>query len=121
MNATSWFISIAALAWLGQILLGGWQVYQFNCAYDALHGQGHLVGLGRSGGRFTPRVVMALAFDADGYVRNGFTLRGLSVFARPRPLTRLIGLHKGQLVPSVIFPKDPACQTALALALKSKL
>jgi len=38
MNATSWFISIAALAWLGQILLGGWQVYQFNCAYDALHG-----------------------------------------------------------------------------------
>jgi len=121
MNATSWFISLAALAWFGQILLGGWQVYRFNHAYDALHGPGRLVGLGRSGGRFKPRVVVALAFDADGYVRNGFTLRGLSVFARPRPFTRLIGLHKGQLVPSVIFPKDPACQTALALAIKSKL
>jgi len=121
MNATSLFISIAALAWVGQIILGGWQVYRFNRAYDALHGQGRVVGLGRSGGRFTPRVVMALAFDADGYVSNGFTLRVLSVFARPRPLTALIGLHKGQLVPSVIFPKDPACQTALALAIKSKL
>ncbi len=121
MNATSLFISLAALAWVGQIFLGGWQVYRFNRAYNALHGQGHVVGLGRSGGRFKPRVVIALAFDADGYVRNGFTLRGLSVFARPRPLTPLIGLHKGQLEPSVIFPKDPACQTALALAIKSKL
>jgi glucitol operon activator protein len=47
-------------------------------------------------------------------------LRGLTVFARPRPLPRLHGLHQWDLRPDVIFPEDRACQSALSLAIKPK-
>jgi glucitol operon activator protein len=33
---------------------GGWQIHQFNRAFDALCQKGR-VGVGRSGGRFKPR------------------------------------------------------------------
>ncbi len=117
MNITTTLITLAALAWLGQIVLGGWQIHRFNRAYDVLCRQG-AVGVGRSAGRFKARVVLALAFDRQERVCDAFVLRGLTVFARPRPLPVLIGLHKSQLIPDVIFPKDRACQTALLLAIK---
>ncbi len=41
---------------LSQLALGGWQIRQFNHAFDALCQRGR-VGVGRSGGRFKPRVV----------------------------------------------------------------
>ncbi|XBS71237.1 transcriptional regulator GutM [Acerihabitans sp. KWT182] len=114
---TTLLITLAALAWLGQIVLGGLQIHRFNRAYDALCRQG-AVGLGRCPGRFKARVVLALAFDGQERVCDAFVLRGLTVFARPRPVPGLIGLHKSQIKPDVIFPKDQTCQTALSLAIK---
>lgn len=29
-------ITVAALAWICQMAFGGWQIYQFNRAFDAL-------------------------------------------------------------------------------------
>ena len=81
---------------------------------------GAVVGVGRSGGRFKPRVVMALAFDENMRVSDSMIMRGISVFARPRPLPQLHGLHQQDLIPDVIFPTDKACQTALLLAIKPK-
>ncbi|HGM5106815.1 TPA: transcriptional regulator GutM, partial [Serratia marcescens] len=75
---------------------------------------------GRSGGRFRPRVVLALAFDDDRRVCGSLLLRGLTVFARPRPLPHLHGLHQRDLRPDVIFPEDRACQSALSLAIDPK-
>ncbi|NDL61866.1 transcriptional regulator GutM [Acerihabitans arboris] len=120
MGATSLLVLIAVLAWMGQIILGGWQIRSFNRAFDALCRQG-AVGVGRSAGRFKARVVLALAFDGEHRVCDGFILRGITVFARPRRLTALIGLSKEQLIPYALFPKDPALQTALSLAIKPKL
>ncbi|WP_213991892.1 transcriptional regulator GutM [Sodalis sp. dw_96] len=117
---TTLLITLAALAWLGQIVLGGWQIHRFNRAYDALCRQGATVGVGRSAGRFKARVVLALAFDRHERVCDAFMLRGLTVFARPRRLPALIGLHISRLNPDVIFPKDRTCQTALLLAIKPK-
>mgnify|MGYP002228608526 CR=1 FL=1 len=45
-----------------QLIFGGWQIRQFNRAFDALCQKGR-VGVGRSGGRFKPRVVVAIALD----------------------------------------------------------
>lgn len=118
MNMTTMLITLAALAWLCQIVLGGWQIHRFNRAYDVLCRQGEAVGVGRCAGRFKARVVLALAFDGQERVCAAFVLRGLTVFARPRPVPALIGLRKSQLNPDVIFPKDRACQTALLLAIK---
>lgn len=42
-------ITVAALAWICQMAFGGWQIHQFNRAFDALCQKGR-VGVGRSGG-----------------------------------------------------------------------
>ena len=53
-------ITIAAIAWITQLAFGGWQIRQFNRAFDRLCQQGR-VGVGRSSGRFKPRAVVAIA------------------------------------------------------------
>ncbi len=60
-------ITLAALAWICQMAFGGWQIHQFNRAFDALCQKGR-VGVGRSGGRFKPRVVVAVALDENNHV-----------------------------------------------------
>ena len=55
-------ITVAAIAWITQLAFGGWQIRQFNRAFDRLCQQGR-VGVGRSSGRFKPRAVVAIAVD----------------------------------------------------------
>ena len=55
-------ITVAVIAWCAQLALGGWQISRFNRAFDTLCQQGR-VGVGRSSGRFNPRVVGAIALD----------------------------------------------------------
>ena len=95
---TQALIAFALLAWLLQIAFGWWQLQRFNRAFDGLCQLG-AVGVGRCG---------------------SLLLRGLTVFARPRPLPRLHGLHQRDLRPDVIFPEDRACQSALSLAIEPK-
>ncbi|KEY60178.1 transcriptional regulator GutM [Serratia sp. DD3] len=116
---TNALICFAVIAWLMQIVLGWWQIQRFNRAFDRLCQLGN-VGVGRSGGRFKPRVVLVLAFDTQQRVCGSLLMRGLTIFAPPKPLPQLHGLHQQALRPEVIFPEDRACQTALALAITSK-
>ncbi|MDX5629435.1 MULTISPECIES: transcriptional regulator GutM [unclassified Brenneria] len=120
MTPASLLISCAIGAWLLQIALGWWQLRRFNQAFDALYRQGCKVGVGRSAGRFKARVIVALAFDEQDRVQDGFIMRGLTVFARPRQMKALIGLKREQLAPSVIFPIEPSCRAALSLAIEAK-
>lgn len=119
MTPASALILCAGCAWVAQIALGWWQLQRFNRAFDELCQLG-AVGVGRSGGRFKPRVVLALAFDKEDKVRAGFLLRGLTIFASPEPLTQLNGLGRQELMQGVIFPQDPNIQTALSLAIETK-
>lgn len=112
-------ITVAAIAWLCQMVLGGWQIRQFNKAFDTLCQRGR-VGVGRSGGRFKPRVVLAVAFDQQDRVIDTLLMRGLTVFARPTKIDHVMGIKREELEPDVIFPHDPGCQNALSLALKMK-
>ncbi|WES67273.1 transcriptional regulator GutM [Superficieibacter sp. HKU1] len=112
-------ITVAIIAWLSQLALGGWQIWRFNRAFDRLCQQGR-VGVGRSGGRFKPRVVIAIALNEDDQVCGSLIMRGLTVFARPGKIAALEGKYLRQLKPDVIFPQDPLCQNALSLALKLK-
>ncbi len=84
-------ITVAALAWLCQMAFGGWQIHQFNRAFDALCQQGR-VGVGRSGGRFKPRVVLAVAFDKQDWVCDSLLMRGMTVFARPVKIQAINGI-----------------------------
>lgn len=112
-------ITVAAIAWCAQLALGGWQISRFNRAFDRLCQQGR-VGVGRSGGRFRPRVVVALALDEHHRVRDTLFMKGVTVFARPVKIAGITGKHLDELQPDVIFPHDPLSQNALSLALKLK-
>jgi len=47
-------------------------------------------------------------------------MKGLTVFALPKPINSLHGIYLSQINPSDIFPNQPACQSALAAALATK-
>ena len=100
------FITVAALAWLCQMAFGGWQIYRFNREFDALCQKGR-VGGGRSGGRFKPRVVVAVALDENNKVCDSLIMRGMTVFARPVKIQAINGILLQELPPDVIFPHDP--------------
>lgn len=93
--------------------------FSFYRAFDTLCQQGR-VGVGRSSGRFKPRVVVAIALDDQQRIADTLFMKGLTVFARPQKIPAITGMHAGDLQPDVIFPHDPLSQNALSLALKLK-
>ncbi|BDZ05313.1 hypothetical protein MUTS16_63860 [Escherichia coli] len=88
-------ITVAVIAWCAQLALGGWQISRFNRAFDTLCQQGR-VGVGRSSGRFKPRVVVAIALDDQQRIVDTLFMKGLTVFARPQK-----------------FPQLPACMRVI--------
>ena len=108
-------ITVAAIAWMCQLIFGGWQIRQFNRAFDALCQKGR-VGVGRS----KPRVVVAIALDEHNRVCDSLIMRGMTVFARPAKIQAINGISLQELQPDVIFPHDSLCQNALSLALNLK-
>ncbi len=48
-------ITVAALAWICQMAFGGWQIHQFNRAFDAPMPEGAAWASGRSGGALNAR------------------------------------------------------------------
>ncbi|EDS4155731.1 transcriptional regulator GutM [Salmonella enterica subsp. enterica serovar Gaminara] len=110
----STLITVAVIAWCAQLALGGWQISRFNRAFDKLSQQG------RVGGRFKPRVVVAVALDEQQRVTDTLLMKGLTVFARPVKIAAMQGKHLHELQPDVIFPHDSLAQNALSLALKLK-
>lgn len=81
-------ITVAVIAWCAQLALGGWQISRFNRAFDTLCQQGR-VGVGRSSGRFKPRVVVAIALDDQQRIVDTLFMKGLTIFARPQKFPQL--------------------------------
>ncbi|MGR3807435.1 glucitol operon activator protein [Pasteurella testudinis DSM 23072] len=117
MDTINILILVAVLAWLLQIALGWRQVSRFNTAFELLCQQGN-VGVGRTQGRFKPKVVIAVAFDSNKYVTDSLLMKGYTVFSRPQSIGGLKGLKLGEIVPRLIFPDNQACQEALAEAIR---
>lgn len=112
-------ITVAVIVWCAQLALGYWQISRFNKAFDKLCQQGR-VGIGRSGGRFKPRVIVAIALDEELRVTDTLFMKGLTVLARPVKIPAIQGKYLNELQPDVIFPHDPLSQNALSLALSLK-
>lgn len=119
MAAMNTLIWLAVIAWLGQIVLGWLQLQNFNRALTVLAHTGQ-VTIGRSGGRFKPRVVLALSLDDQQRVIDNLVMKGITIFARPAHEPKLNGLRLNEIQPQILFPKSTATQQALALAISHK-
>ncbi len=87
-------ICVAAI-WMTQRLLTMRQVMVFRKQLQDLRGQGRMsVGMAKKIGR---RVYVGLAFDSDGMVTGALVLRGVTVFAKGKPLTLLLGCRDSEL------------------------
>lgn len=119
MSSVTLLILVAALAWVLQIIAGWFQIVRFNQALANLPKNGR-IGIGKNIGRFKPKVIIALAFDANDYVEDGFIMRGYTVFASPKKLSQFYGLKLQELDPEKLFPNDQSSQTALTIAIQPK-
>ncbi|MGL4860652.1 MAG: transcriptional regulator GutM [Enterobacteriaceae bacterium] len=109
-------IAFAVTAWIVQMLLGGWQMYCFNRALERLSKLGK-VGIGRSGGGFSPRVLIAIAVNEQEQIVGSLLMKGVTVFVQPAPVLALHCCYLKEIEPELIFPCDKKCQNALSLAL----
>lgn len=119
MEPVNALIVSAALAWIGQIALGWLQINRFNRALTALSDYG-VVKIGRSTGRFKPRVVLALAISEQGVITNNFVMKGFTVFSRPYAEATLNGIRLDEIRSEVIFPANKMLQEALTLAISNR-
>jgi glucitol operon activator protein len=86
------FIIIIGLAigWVLQLLLAYRQAKRFNVRVRALRSLG-TTAVGRAGTRTRGYVFAAIAADRRGTVMGAEVLKGVTVFAKPRPLPQIIG------------------------------
>lgn len=119
MDPVNTLICLAGVAWLGQIVLGWLQIRHFNQALADLADNGS-ISIGRSAGRFKPRVVVVLSLDDDMRITGNFMMKGLTVFSRPRAERALTGKLLSEIRPEIMFPRNKSVQQALALAISNK-
>ncbi|OHY45160.1 transcriptional regulator GutM [Enterobacter roggenkampii] len=119
MNSVNMLICMAGLAWAGQIALGWLQMRRFNEALARLP-SGNRVGIGRSGGRFVPRLLLVLSVDANNIVTQSFIMKGITVFSRPVAEDKLHGMRLENINPEQLFPHNKAMRSALELAITNK-
>lgn len=120
MDPINSLICLAGVAWLGQIALGWMQIRRFNQALADLADNNGSISIGRSAGRFKPRVVVVLSLDDDRRVLGNFLMKGLTVFSRPQSEGMLIGKLASEIRPEIMFPRNKSAQQALALAISNK-
>ncbi|OCG24317.1 hypothetical protein A9G22_04140 [Gilliamella sp. App2-1] len=114
---TTTLIAIALIAWCTQIIFSWFQIRRFNQAFLTMK-KGTYLGVGRSKSkRFKPRVLIAISLDKNKVVIDSILMKGITVFALPKPIIQLHGLPACEIIPENIFPNDPTCQSALAIAL----
>ncbi|MDR3434135.1 MAG: transcriptional regulator GutM [Rouxiella aceris] len=119
MDPINAFLLLAGIAWSGQTALGWLQIRRFNRALSGLADHG-VVRIGRSSGRFVPRVVMAISVDSQNRVTGNFVMKGLTVFSSPVSEPKLAGLQLAKISPDIIFPHNKALRQALTLAITNK-
>ncbi|WP_085247678.1 transcriptional regulator GutM [Gilliamella mensalis] len=117
MNMTTSLIVIALIAWCIQIIFSWFQIRRFNQAFLTMK-KGAYLGVGRSQTkRLRPRVLIAISLDEHQVVIDSVLMKGITIFALPKPIIQLHGLPITDIIPENIFPNDPVSQSALTVAL----
>jgi glucitol operon activator protein len=117
-----WFFLAIAGALGLQLFFSARQAKAFMAGVRSIRGKGRRVGIGMGGRKtFGRRLYVAVAADSAGRVVDAIELRGITQFARPKPLPALVGHRLGMLAgPSDIpgcdsLERDAARQAAQTL------
>lgn len=115
---TETLIVIFIVIWMAQIILGYRQIHLFNQFYAELAKKSAFIGVGKSSGRFKPKVLMIIGLNAEHKIEHTLLMDGLTVFSRPKSIPELFNLYWKDIQPELIFPNQKRHQEALISALK---
>lgn len=91
MDSTTTLILVVIVAWIGQIALGFFQIRSFNRMVQSMSQKGH-VKIGRTKSRWKARTLIVVAENDQQTIVDAKVLNGISVFARPKTLDKIVGL-----------------------------
>lgn len=98
MNYLTKLLLVIAAMWLAQLSLAYLQAKRFQGDLRSLRKLG-TVAVGMGGRRYRGgRAFVALSADESGVVVDGLVLRGLTVFAKSRPLTSYKGFSLDEII-----------------------
>ncbi|HCG8768508.1 MULTISPECIES: transcriptional regulator GutM [Vibrio] len=90
MDSISLFISIAIVAWVAQIAMSFFQIRAFNRMIQSMASKGK-VKIGRTKSRWKARTIVVIVESEQGIITDAKVLNGVTVFARPKTLTEVVG------------------------------
>lgn len=113
-------IAIAIVAWVGQLLLGLYQMRRFTRHIKAMRARYGKVAIGKAKGGFRAGCILLLAIDDQYVITHGEILEGVTVFTRFREYDRLNALSLLSLSAEMLadLPKQ---QRIAALSAKDDL
>ena len=97
------FFLLLAVLWLLQLGLAYQQARRFMARVRALRRKGR-VSIGASRRQFRGRAYVVVAVGPDDRVTAAEALRGVTVFANPKPVPALIGLPAAELAAGAEVP-----------------
>ncbi len=115
MDSTMVLIYFAASAWIMQIVLGYLQIRAFNRMLQSMAKKGQ-VKIGRTQSRWKSRTVVVLVQDDSNHIVDAKVMKGISVFARPKALSLLIG-QTTKISHALMSQFEPNVQEALNVAI----
>lgn len=77
--------------WILQGIFSALQIQQYRKAVRRLSKKGRRLLTARSKGRLREGVIMVLSIDEDGIIAEAEEMRGITVFARFKPLPHICG------------------------------
>lgn len=114
MDSVNTLIIVAILAWLGQIGLTFFQIKAFNRMLQELALKGK-VRIGKTNSRWKARTIVVLVEGADKSIIDAKVFKGMTVFARPKALSVLVG-EQYPFRSNITHQLDKGTQEALKVA-----
>ena len=118
MDATYILIVCAVIAWSLQIATGFLQMRAFNRMLQEMSLKG-VVKIGKTSSRWKPKTLVVLAHDANNVIVDASIMKGLTIFARPTPLSALIHARI-PLSDRMVAELEPSVREDVSCALSTK-
>lgn len=115
-----WFlVAVCGAMFLLQMALGLIQSKAFSQAFVALRRQGDKVATGKHKALFSAGAIVMFAVTNQGKIIAGSSIKGVTIFARFKPLNAFNGQRITALDEAQLADQPPAIQKAIANAVES--